>query len=708
MSQRLTEVAFSLGYASGDDDLVRDFYVPCLSAATKYSRAAGYFRSTLYVLVGLAFSDFAHRGGKIRLVCSPHLSPEDIKALDGAYEERDVVGERTLADVRELLADAESRPVTEFLATLVACGVLDVRIAYKPNKAGIFHQKIGIFEDAFENRVSFNGSANETFSAWDVESNSESFDVFRSWHGDEPGRVARHAAYFERLWAGNVAGLKVKDFPSVAREELVAARLPQGIDDAAERVRHLVGAPKPPIPDEPETEQPPTTRRTLQPHQSEVLANWRAAGYRGIVPHVTGAGKTVTALQAIRDWCAQGRPALVLVPSELLAKQWAIEVEKDLSDLRPMVVTAGAGNSRSSWEGLLADLTRDMAELGPRITIATLQTASKAHFVSRVQGGPHLLVVADEVHRLGSSGCTRILTIDAGARLGLSATPERFGDAAGTARIFGYFEERLHPPFGIPEAIAAGRLVPYDYYIHTIRLTSTEQEGWNKLTETIKREYARLPKGAGGSRVPSDRFQLLLFRRAAILKQAQGKTELAIDILRREYKDGDRWLVYCDAQEQLGDVLRGLQNIRLPAYEYHSAMEGERGATMGHFAARGGILVAIRCLDEGVDIPAVNRALILASSTNSREFIQRRGRVLRWQEYKFSAEVHDCLVLPALSGDEAGDETAILRTELRRSAEFAQYARNKAVGMELSILARRHGIEDFDVVTGELEENNDG
>ena len=129
---------------------------------------------------------------------------------------------------------------------------------------------------------------------------------------------------------------------------------------------------------------------------------------------------------------------------------------------------------------------------------------------------------------------------------------------------------------------------------------------------------------------------------------------------------------------------------------------------MGHFAARGGILVAIRCLDEGVDIPAVNRALILASSTNSREFIQRRGRVLRWQEYKFSAEVHDCLVLPALSGDEAGEETAILRTELRRNAEFAQYARNKAVGMELSILARQHGIDDFDVVTGELEENNDG
>ena len=707
MPPKLSEVPISLGYASGDDDLVRDFYVPCLSAAKSYDRAAGYFRSTLYVLMGVAFSDFASRGGKIRLVCSPHLSPEDINALDAAYEQRDVVGARTLEDVRELLADTNARPVTEFLATLVACGVLDLRIAYKPNKSGIFHQKLGIFEDSDENRVSFNGSANETFSAWDIESNSESFDVFRSWQGEGPERVARHVTYFERLWAGDVAGLQVKDFPELAKEELVAARLPQGIDDAAERVRHLVGSKKVLAPAT-STDPPSATRRTLQKHQAEVLSNWRAAGYRGIVSHVTGAGKTVTALQAIREWCAQGNPAIILVPSELLAKQWLSEVEKDLSDLNPSVITAGAGNSRATWESLIADLTRDMSELGPRITIATLQTASRKHFHSRVQGGAHLLVVADEVHRVGSSGCAGILAIQAGARLGLSATPERYGDSEGTDRIFQYFGARLQPPFGIPEAIAAGRLVPYDYYVHQVRLTELEQENWNKLTESIRREYSRLPKDGGGARVASDRFRLMLFRRAAILKQAENKTNLAIELLQREYREGDRWLVYCDAQSQLGDVLTGLQARRLPAYEYHSAMEGERGATMSHFSARGGILVAIRCLDEGVDIPSVNRALILASSTNSREFIQRRGRVLRAHQDKFSAEVHDCLVLPAVSESDSGGDNAILRTELRRSAEFAEYARNRSVALELSILARHHGIDDFDVVTGEQEEQDDG
>jgi superfamily II DNA or RNA helicase len=469
----------------------------------------------------------------------------------------------------------------------------------------------------------------------------------------------------------------------------------------------MVGA-KEPRPSAPANVPPATARRTLQKHQAEVLANWRAAGYRGIVAHVTGAGKTVTALQAVRDWCEQGKPAIILVPSELLARQWASEVEKDLRDLAPTVITAGAGNSRGSWEGLLADMTRNMPELGPRITIATLGTASKRHFRSRVQGGDHLLMVADEVHRVGSVGCADILTLHAGARLGLSATPERYGDAAGTARIFSYFGPRLQPPFGIPEAIAARRLVPYDYYVHQVRLTPAEQENWNKLTDLIRRMYARLPKSEGGTRVASERFRLMLFRRAAILKQAEAKTDLAIELLQREYREGDRWLVYCDAQGQLGKVLSGLQASRLPAYEYHSAMDGERSATMNHFTARGGILVAIRCLDEGVDIPSVNRALILASSSNSREFIQRRGRVLRTHSDKFSAEVHDCLVLPAVTGDESADETAILRTELRRSVEFAEHARNRAVALELAILARRHGIDDFDLFTEEQEEQVDG
>jgi superfamily II DNA or RNA helicase len=348
------------------------------------------------------------------------------------------------------------------------------------------------------------------------------------------------------------------------REQMIVAQLPRGIDDAAERVRHLVGDGREPAPTT-GAQQKTSQRRILQPHQAAVLESWRAAGHRGIVAHVTGAGKTITALQAIREWCESGRPALIFVPSDLLAKQWSLEVAKDLDDLKPSVITAGAGNARSTWESLLPDLTRDMQGLGPRITIATMPTASKDHFISRVQGGPHLLVVSDEVHRMGSSGSAQTLTIDAGGRLGLSATPERYGDPVGTARILAYFGRRLAPPFGIPEAIRAGRLVPYDYYVHTVRLTAEEQEQWDQLTSESNAISLACPRAMAARESRCDRFQLMLFRRASILKQARNKTETAMHVLETEYKEGDRWLVYCDAQDQLGAILSGFQRKNLPA-----------------------------------------------------------------------------------------------------------------------------------------------
>jgi superfamily II DNA or RNA helicase len=544
-------------------------------------------------------------------------------------------------DIEDMLSNPKSRPVTEFLATLVATGVLDIRIAYRPGSTGIFHDKVGIFADERGNRVSFVGSANDTFSAWDIHSNHESFDVFQSWRGDDQAaRVARHANGFEALWEGRVPGLSVTDFPTAARDQLLLARVPAGIDDAAEKVRHAVREQT--SGHKVDQESPATTptvsnRRTLQAHQEQVLANWRASGKRGIVAHVTGSGKTITALSAIREWVASGNPALVLVPSDLLAKQWSDEIAKEIGDLSPMLVVAGAGHSQREWSNILPDLTRAMPSLGVRITIATMQTASRPLFLSAVQGGPHLLVVADEVHRIGSTAFSQALTISSGARLGLSATPVRFGDPAGTARIFAYFGDELLPKFGIPEAIAAGRLVPYDYYVHNVQLTGSEQEDWNELTDVIKREYARAPKASDGTRTQTERLKLLLYRRAAIVKQAAGKIAIAAEVVGSQFLSGDRWLVYCDSQDQLREVVRTLRELDLPAFEYHTAMESDRTSTLQHFMTHGGIVVAIRCLDEGIDIPSVNKALVLASSTNSRQFIQRRGRVLRKSPDKLSA-----------------------------------------------------------------------
>jgi len=204
------------------------------------------------------------------------------------------------------------------------------------------------------------------------------------------------------------------------------------------------------------------------------------------------------------------------------------------------------------------------------------------------------------------------------------------------------------------------------------------------MSDRIAAEYARLPEDGGTKRL-TDAFVMLLIRRARIIKGALAKVQLAADVVGKEFRDGQRWLVYCDDTSQLGAVMRELEAVGLPVFEYHSAMVGAKAETLEHFRLRGGVLVAIRCLDEGVDIPAISHALILASSTNSREFIQRRGRVLRKAPGKYAASVHDALVvIPGVH-----DGYAALPSEIRRALEFAATSRNESARQALEVLWER-------------------
>lgn len=699
---QLRDIALEQSYSTGSCDLISDFYLPCLSSATRYDRAVGYFRSSLFAVVGVALSDFALRGGRFRLVCSPFFDKNDVDAIERGLKMRDAVEKRMEWEIDQILAHPENRPAVTLLATLIASGAMDVRLAFRPAHTGIFHAKVGVFYDA-ENAVSFSGSSNETFSAWDIQGNHESFEVFCSW-GPDNNRAERHASYFERLWRGRETGVIIREFPDIPKSRLLEMADSRGIEASIEEVRRelkplsrngvgriVVSSPG---------------RRTLFPHQSAVVENWVANRYRGIVQHATGSGKTVTALEAVRRWISKGRPALIVVPSELLAKQWRDEASVEFGS-GISFLDAGAGFSRDKWESELADYTRNLPALGPRVVIATMQTACKEAFLRKVQDGGHLLLVADEVHRIGSTQHRRILEIDAGGRLGLSATPERFGDSAGSRSISAYFGESLEPLFGLGNAIEAGRLVPYDYYIHQVALTATEQDLWDEATVEIQRQYARLPNNPNGGKLLTDSFKLLLIQRARIIKKASQKVNLAHEVIASQYRDGDRWLVYCDDQTQLNNVMEILLESGLPTYEYHSAMLGSRPETLEYFQNRGGVLVAIRCLDEGVDIPLVNRALILASSTNPREFIQRRGRVLRVAPGKFSATVHDALVIPSQEIAAEDPQSSIVRTEIRRALQFAQNARNDSVRHELEIIARRIGLEGLAGIEFDFEDTDE-
>lgn len=658
----LRSVPFRENYSSSGSSLLNEFYIPGLSNAVTYDRATGYFSSAILALAPVAFSEFATRGGKMRLLCSPHLTGADADAIrDLAETHQPTPLEVAAASLTSLVhgTDLETRAVA-CLRSLIDAGVLEVRFV-TAGRSGLFHDKLGIFADAANHRVTFIGSANETAAAWSGFANHEQIEVFRSWVGDaDERRCTRHEDQFDETWMGLRRGLVVTS--SQAAADIIRSSVPaEPLGDIVSALRTAVER----------TELQPEAI-PLRDYQRTVLESWVDADYRGVIGFATGGGKTRTAIEAVRRWTSTGRPALILVPSELLHGQWAAEIEALLPKV-PLLL-AGAGHSRDGWSRRLADYTRLDPTLGQRITIATYQTAATDRFLELLRAGSHLLVVADEVHRVGATDTRRILDqVDAGGRLGLSATPERFGDITGTGAIRDFFGEILEPRFTIRDALTAGVLVPYDYDFLTCRLTDNEQDEWNEVSVKIAKEIARNDGHL------SDLALHLLRQRARISKSAIGKAPIARTVLSQHYRSGDRWLVYCNDVNHLRLVRAEIEGLGLDLLEYHSQDGGDHAATLDFFTSRGGVLLAIKCLDEGVDIPLINRALILASSTNPREYVQRRGRVLRRTSGKYSAQIWDVIV----TGE---DDKAITPTEVLRATEFAIEARNAGPLLDLEDL----------------------
>lgn len=651
----LRDLTLKQSYRSGRDSPLEDFYVPCLQEAMKYDRAVGYFSSTLVHVVAIAFSDFARRGGKMRLICSPSLTIQDFEAMQEGQTAADLAQDTVKSDIEQLLANPTAIPATRLLATLISTGIIDVRIAFTEKPDGLFHDKLGIFEDADGKRVTFHGSANETWRAWGV--NHESFSVFASWANEsELIRTREHADVFSDLWYGREATVKVAQLRDVTRDRLREIS-ETDIDEAVNKVRAS------------DFVQPKMDgRRQLMPHQIQVLDDWEAKSHRGIVNFATGAGKTMTAIHAMKRWSASGRPSIVIVPGKDLHEQWIAEIESELPDAE--VLPAGAGHRKEDWVRLLSKFTSSSVAGGrPRIVVATNATFASTMFQSRLRKGRDLLLVADEMHRTGSAGVLPALEdTEAGGRLGLSATYRRQFDEDGTSRLEDYFGPVLEPIIGLAEAVSLGLLVPYDYWLHEVSLTEDELTQYDELTKKIQVLSAR------GESVDNDGpLRFLLIRRAKILKQASQKVPAALNLLLKEFQEGDRWLVYCDDVSQLDAVVDGCLRLGLPAMEFHSGMASNRADVLQSLGEFGGIVVAIKCLDEGIDVPVTDHALILASSTVEREYIQRRGRVLRrapeWG--KVSAEVHDLILVDSIGG-------ALTKGEAIRALEFSRLARNES------------------------------
>lgn len=703
----LSELTLQTSYHKGRDDIAAAFYLPCMRRASEYDRAVGYFRSTAFIVAWPSLRDFVQRGGKIRVLCSQVLASDDIEALEKGYSARadEVLAARFLEEVRCLLRDDVIREPARVLAALVARGTIDLQIAVlrdtdvRSASGRIFHDKLGIFRDERGDVVIFKGSMNETWTGLAADGNLESVDVAASWMGARDLERARtEEAYFGDLWSNRYPTLTVRPFPAVARSELERAA-DADWDASVERMLKSASSEKPAhIGD--------TRGRTLRPHQSAGLASWAANGRRGILAFATGSGKTFTAITAIREAVAdRSNVVVIVVPDRVLFGQWHKELAETTADLGVSILRAGSGYN--NWRDNLRLWTSPGDR--PRIVLATVQTASMEDFRQCLAAGEHLMLVADEVHRLGSPHHRQLLDERLfGARLGLSATPERAGDSVGTAALLSFFRGILEPRYTLADAVRDGVLTHYFYRPHTVELSDGEAAEWRSLTKEIGQLRGRIGGGdqSGGL---EERLQRLFIKRARVVKHAAAKVPLAVEVLSAELKRGQRWIIYCEDLAQLNAVCRALTRRGIQSMPFHSQMQGDRDETLRWLDRRGGVVVAIKCLDEGVDVPSVTHALILASSKNPREFIQRRGRVLRRADNKALAYVHDAIVvppkLPPIEGDKALDP--ITTGELARAVEFAEHAENPASASDLQQIAIEMGIDWRSLLTNGVEDADD-
>lgn len=712
----LRDHKFSIRYTKATDDVSESFYLPCMRNSISYDRISGYFRSTIFILAWDALKDFVHNGGKMRIICSPYINQADQQAVEEGYLARssEEAHEALLAEIEDLLQNDYLKDPVRALACLIAEGIVDIQIAVgvsddQPNLKKLFHEKAGVFTDSHGDSIAFEGSMNETFNGLSSDGNIEAVEVYIGWDDGRDGeRVKRIKRDFEMLWQGGTDRVKLYKLPDEAKE--ILQKCSKGCDwekVVDEIVEKDLKAKR--------WKANPTKKgRTPRKHQMDALEKWLGRGRMGILEHATGSGKTFTALCAIKNGLDNGYVPLILVPSKELLYQWDEEIKKEFAgviDIKTLL--CGDGNNLWKQSDILVAYSTPSSSK-KKVIIATMDTAVSPQFLTNIVSGNKLFVVADEVHRLGSPNRRQFFQLSAGAKLGLSATPKRYGDVEGTQAIINYFGGLIDPPFTLQDAIKSGVLTKYFYYPVITHLSAMEQEKWDQLTNKISALVARNFAAQKSDPFDDQRLKAYLLQRSRILKNAESKIDLAVEVIKKYFSKGQKWIVYCDNKDQLEVVKDKLNEIKtipgLIAYDYHSEMQGDRTQTLSFFQSYGGVVVSIKCLDEGVDIPATTHALILASSKNPREFIQRRGRILRRSDDtgKMYAYLYDAIVVPNKVDGDNVRQTSIIEAEMARAIQFGSWAENKSSCVtELKDIAIKYSVDIDCMLQGGYEEDNE-
>ena len=698
----LQDVELKKEYRSLRDNVPRDFYVPLLKLANLYQRAVGYFSSTALSVITPGLCAFIRNGGKIQIVASPKLSEDDIEAIEKGYKERNEVFQEAL--MRELDVDDHYRYADRLnlLANLIADNKLDIKIVTTTanNGLGMYHEKLGLIHDDEGNVVAFSGSMNETITA--LKDNYEAFDVFCSWKSEDQDRVLQKENSFTAIWNDCEANIEVVDFTEVRKEIIQKYKIApidynldeteseEALENPLENVDALYmyedkGFVKP-------------KKIRLYDYQLEAITNWRAHGYRGIFDMATGTGKTYTGLSAAADLCGEvHRLAIFIVcPYQHLVEQWVSDIR--FFGMNPII--GYSGSEQKDYKKRLKNAVFDF-QLGVKNFFCFVCT--NATFASKpIQNearklGLDTLLIVDEAHNFGANNLSKTLDMDFEYRLALSATLERHKDEDGTAILKSFFGDKCIE-YSLDKAIKEGKLTPYEYHPVVVSLSEVELEKYQALTTEIGK---CIMKKRNGKTALNKKGERLVLQRARVVAGAVEKVERLRDLM-EEYKHDTNMLVYCGAtrlMEQDTDEIEIDEDIR--QIDYISRMLNfDLRMNTAQFTSREDAeerkrriqafdeeevqaLVAIKCLDEGVNIPSIRTAFILASTTNPKEYIQRRGRVLRLAHEKDRAVIYDFITLPRkldivinTDSELAGREVTLVKNELRRMIEFKDIAMN--------------------------------
>lgn len=691
------DIAIKTEYRTGKSNVIRDFYMPVLSEAVSYKRAVGFFSSTALIQISKGIADLVANGGKISLIASPRLSEEDIHAIQIGYENRDKI-------IIDALLRSFDEPTTYFeserlnlLATLIAEGRLDIKIAFTENgnQLGIYHEKMGLLYDSENNIIAFSGSTNETETAFVL--NYEVMDVFCSWQSEfEKNKVMEKELAFHMLWTNADSKVSIIEFPKIARDKLLSYKR-EHVDSEIDKKEFLatintnVDKPKNVfrVPDE----------VAFYEYQNEAIDKWIDSDAQGIFDMATGSGKTFTALGAISALSLKLKDNLgvfILCPYQHLVEQWVEDIRR--FNVEPLICYSKY-DWKKKFKTLLSDYKLGVVKNFCIIMVnASFATPYVQDLLVSLRG--NTCIVVDEAHNFGAEKLRKCMLPNFKYRLALSATLERHHDAEGTKCLLDYFKEKCIE-FSLDDAIKKGFLTPYYYHPIVVNLEPDELDDYIELTEKVINILKKNP----GEEIPKS-AEMLLIKRARIIAGARNKLSALHKIISR-YKDDNNILVYCGAtkvfydreddfdeedKRQIEEVVNMLGNeLGMRVSMFTSKEKPDERELIKNSFAEGRLLqalVAIKCLDEGVNIPGIRTAFILASSTNPKEYIQRRGRVLRRSPGKEFAEIFDFITLPRDLDSrvpiiDLDSEISLFKREKDRLDDFVRLCENPSESFQL-------------------------